>query len=98
VIDLTVHLMYFYCKIPLNVQFLKVKKNKLYNLQRKKPINPQIPACHFPANKEILSVAKILLLKAISKKSTNYAKLSGLKPDKRNDRLLCALKQCDQVI
>jgi len=49
-------------------------------------------------SKEILSVAKILLLKAISKKSTNYAKLSGIKPDKRNDRLLCALKQCDQVI
>lgn len=40
----------------------------------------------------------ILLLKAIVKKSTNYAKLSGIKPDKRNDRLLCALKQCDQVI
>lgn len=49
-------------------------------------------------SKEMLSKKMVLLFKAIVKKSKNYAKLSGIKPDWRNDRLLCALKQCDQVI
>jgi len=42
-----VHLMQFYCKILLNLQFLEVKKNKsLYNLQWKKCklTFPQFPA------------------------------------------------------
>lgn len=35
------------------------------------------------------TVAMILLFKAVVKTSENYAKLSGTKPDWRNDRLLC---------